>query len=82
MSYVYLVAERTEAESEDPDEDLEAEQIMEQFDDLDEEVIQFEKFKIITLVQLRMAVEKIGMTEDEMENRIIDFDILSDILTV
>ena len=39
MSYVYSVAERTEAESEDPDEDLEAEQIMEQFDDLDEEVI-------------------------------------------
>ena len=39
-------------------------------------------YKIIkTLLQLRMAVEKIGMTEDEMEKRIIDFDILSDILT-
>ena len=45
MGYANLVAERTKAEIEDPEEDLEAERIMEQFDDLDEEVIQFERLQ-------------------------------------
>ena len=73
-----MVAERTKAESEDREEELEAERIMEEFMDQEKQVAsKIFKGRNSTLVfQLRLAVERISeqitKAEEEMDKKNID----------
>ena len=73
-----MVAERVKAESEDHEEELDAERIMEEFTEQENQVKEFEDIKLVNpyKIQLRMAVkrigEEIGIARKEMVNKPID----------
>ena len=74
-----MVAERVKAESEDHEEELDAERIMEEFTKQENQVKRLEGFNAVINpynIQLRMAVERIGeeigIAKQKMDNKPID----------